>query len=38
MKTAADPANTDCAAALLRDLEQAGGIDPAAQWSDESGA
>lgn len=38
MQTAADPANTDCAAALLRDLERAGGIDPAARWSDDGGA
>ena len=38
MQTAADPANSDCAAALLRDLERAGGVDPAAQWSDDGGA
>jgi len=38
MKTAADPVNTDCAAVVLRDLEGADGIDPAAQWSDDGGA
>jgi len=38
MQTAADPANSDCATALLRNLERAGGIDPAAQWSDDGGA
>jgi hypothetical protein len=38
MKTAAAPANMDSAADLLRHLERADGIDPAAQWSDDGGA
>lgn len=38
MRAAADPANMDSATALLRDLERADGVDPAAQWSDDGGA